>query len=154
DDALPRREAREGDASMTRFLFVLFEGGGNVPPQLGIARRLAARGHAVRVLGDPAIEPQARAAGLELAPFRAAPHHNMRSRADDAVRDWQPRSPMRQLARVTGQLMFGPAAAYARDLLDEIERWGPDALAVDFMLFGALAGAEKAGLPTAALMHT
>ena len=32
------------------FLFVTLEGGGNVPPVLGLARRLAARGHDVRVL--------------------------------------------------------------------------------------------------------
>jgi hypothetical protein len=38
---------------MKHFLFVMFEGGGNVPPQLGIARRLVGRGHVVRVLADP-----------------------------------------------------------------------------------------------------
>ena len=32
-----------------RFLFVLWEGGGNVPPILGLARRLVERGHTVRV---------------------------------------------------------------------------------------------------------
>ncbi|MCP3138253.1 hypothetical protein [Pyxidicoccus xibeiensis] len=37
---------------MRRFLFVMMDAGGNVPPQLGIVRRLAARGHAVRVLAD------------------------------------------------------------------------------------------------------
>jgi MGT family glycosyltransferase len=55
---------------------------------------------------------------------------------------------------MTGEVMFGPAAAYARDVLAEIERFVPDALAIDFMLFGALIAAEKSGLPTATLMHT
>jgi hypothetical protein len=32
------------------FLFVVWAGGGNVPPQLTLARRLATRGHAVRML--------------------------------------------------------------------------------------------------------
>lgn len=37
---------------MSRFLFVTWDGGGNVPPLLGIAAELKARGHAVLVLGD------------------------------------------------------------------------------------------------------
>lgn len=139
---------------MKRFLFVMFEGGGNVPPQIGIARRLVARGHVVRVLSDPAVEPDARAAGCDFAAFRSAPRHNCRSRTDDRVKDWLPRSPIGQLERMTGEVMFGPAAAYARDVLAEIERFAPDALAVDFMLFGALVAAEKSRLPTATLMHT
>jgi len=30
----------------------MWDGGGNVPPELAVARRLVGRGHAVRVLGD------------------------------------------------------------------------------------------------------
>lgn len=141
-------------AAAKRFLFVMVEGGGNVSSQLGIARRLAARGHEVRVLGDAAIEPEARAAGCSFAPFATAPHHNMRSQKDDLVKDWQPGSPLAKLARVAGTLMFGPAAAYARDLMTALESFPADALAIDYLLFGALIGAEKSGLPTATLMHT
>lgn len=54
-----------------RYLFALIEGGGNVPPVLGLARRLAARGHQVRVLGDPAIASDARAFCLDLAARQA-----------------------------------------------------------------------------------
>jgi hypothetical protein len=36
----------------------------------------------------------------------------------------------------------------------ELERWPADALAVDYFLYGALAAAEKAGLPAAVLWHT
>ena len=49
--------------------------------------------------------------------------------------------------------MFGPAAAYARDVLDAVERVRPDAIAVDCMPFGAIVGAEKSGLPAAILVH-
>src|SRR5215470_1961069 len=139
---------------MNRFLFVLFEGGGNVPPQLGIARRMVARGHAVGVLADPCLEPDVRAAGCSFAPFVTAPRHNMRHRESDQVKDWRPKNPIRQLAGVTGKLMFGPAEAYARDVLAEIDRFRPDALAIDYMVFGALVAAEKSGLPAATLMHT
>ena len=37
---------------MKRFLFLIVEGGGNVPAQMSIARRLVARGHEVHVLAD------------------------------------------------------------------------------------------------------
>ena len=139
---------------MKRFLFVVFEGGGNVPPQLGIARRLVARGHTVRVLADPVLEPEVRAAGCDFASYVEAPVQNMRDRESDRVKDWMVKNPIRQLARTTGELMFGPAAAYARDVLAEIDRFRPDALALDYLVFGALVAAEKSGLPTATLMHT
>ena len=45
------------------FLFVMWQGGGNVPVQLGVARRLVEGGHRVRVLADPAGEGEARATG-------------------------------------------------------------------------------------------
>ena len=48
---------------MSKFLFVLWEGGGNVPPQLGIARRLVERGHEVRVLTEPCLASAVAAAG-------------------------------------------------------------------------------------------
>jgi hypothetical protein len=50
-------------SSMSRFLFVMWEGGGTGPPELAVARRLVARGHSVHVLGDPTLEGSARAVG-------------------------------------------------------------------------------------------
>jgi len=37
-------------AEPRRFLFVLFEGGGNIPPILGLAQGLVQRGHSVQVI--------------------------------------------------------------------------------------------------------
>ena len=138
---------------MSRFMFVMFEGGGNVPVQLAIARRLVGRGHAVRVLSDPAVKADAIAAGCTFAPFGSAPRHNFRDRDRDLVRDWAVRDPRRQIARMAEHVLFGPAERYARDLLAELERTPADALAIDCLLFGALAGAERSGLPTAQLCH-
>jgi hypothetical protein len=46
----------------------MWDSGGTVPPELGVPRRLIARGHVVRVLGDPTIELEVRAAGCSSRP--------------------------------------------------------------------------------------
>ena len=138
---------------MKRFLFVMIDGGGNVPAQLSIARRLAGRGHDLHVLGDPSMQPDALEAGCRFHCFVHAPVRHSRDRNADPIRDWEPSSPIEQARRVAEHVMFGPAAAYARDVLETVERVRPDAIAVDCMPFGAIVGAEKSGLPAAVLVH-
>jgi MGT family glycosyltransferase len=118
-----------------------------VPPTLAIARALVGRGHSVRVLAPPSLRTNVEAAGCNFVAYARAPVH--RERRASAV-----------LGRARAALMpvelirAAPARAFAEDLLEEIEREVADVLVVDFMLAGAIAGAERAGLPTAALMHT
>lgn len=138
---------------MKTFLLVMVEGGGNVPAQMSIARRLATRGHTVHVLADRVVERDATLAGCLFHTFIRAPQHNMRDRQADVVRDWDAASPMDQLRRMGKHVMFGPAKAYAGDVLDTIERVRPDAVAVDCLPFGAIIGAEKSGVPAALLFH-
>jgi len=138
---------------MRRFLFVIIDGGGNVASQMAIARRLAARGHDVHVLGDAGVEPAALASGCRFEPFVHAPALGGRDRASDKLRDWEPASPMAKARRVGERVLFGPAAAYARDVLPAVERLRPDAIAVDCMPLGAIAAAEKSGVPSAVLVH-
>jgi MGT family glycosyltransferase len=138
---------------MKRFLFVMVEGGGNVPAQMSIARRLAIRGHEVHVLADRPIEREALKSGCRFHTFVHAPQNNMRDRREDVIRDWEPATPPAQVRRIGERLMFGPAAAYARDVIETVERVRPDALAVDCLSFGAIAGAEKSGIPSALLIH-
>jgi MGT family glycosyltransferase len=128
----------------------MIEAGGNVPPQLGVARELALRGHHVHVLGDRTIEAAALAAGCAYLPFRLAPPQNMRDEAADVVRDWEPGGYERLMDRV----FFGPAEQYARDVLEQVARVEPETIAVDNLLLGALVGAEKSGVPTVLMMHT
>jgi MGT family glycosyltransferase len=138
---------------MSTFLFTMIEGGGNVPAQLSIARRLAQRGHQVHVLADRVLEDAVETAGCHFLTWTHAPQHNLRDRTADTVRDWEAASPPAQLRRIGDQVMFGPAARYARDVLDAIDRTVPEALAVDCLLFGAMAAAERSGLPAATLFH-
>ena len=138
---------------MSRFLLVLWEGGGNVPPQLGIARRLLARRHQVRVVGDPCLEADVLAAGADFVPFTRAPHRLDRSPESDFVRDWEARTPIGEFARTRDRAMIGPAADYAADVLAQMERERPDVLVVDWLLCGAALAGEAAGVPTAMICH-
>ena len=64
---------------MTRYLLATWEGGGVIPPELGLARRLLARGHQVHVIADPAAKDAVLAAGCTFSPWRTAPHkHSLR----------------------------------------------------------------------------
>ena len=54
-----------------RVLIVTWEGGGNVPPALALATRLAARGHAVRVAAPETMRARVEATGARLAPNRS-----------------------------------------------------------------------------------
>lgn len=47
-----------------RILFVTWDGGGNVPPVLALAGRLASRGHAVSVLGSASLAERVEAEGI------------------------------------------------------------------------------------------
>ncbi|MCA1699520.1 MAG: glycosyltransferase [Actinobacteria bacterium] len=131
----------------SRFLFVTWNGGGNVPPTLAIARALVGRGHSVRVLAPLSLRADVEAATCDFVPYARAPVH--RERRASAVLG------RTRAALVPPELIrAAPATLFAEDLLDEIEREPADVLIVDFMLAGSVAAAERAALPTAVLMHT
>jgi MGT family glycosyltransferase len=132
-------------------LFVLWDGGGNVPLQLGLATGLVEHGHDVRVLTEDCLAADVAAAGCRFEPFVEAP--NRASRTEDLVRDSEARTPLGAFARARDRVVMGPAAAYARDTLAALEREAVDALASDYLLFGPPIAAARAGVPTALLVH-
>jgi UDP:flavonoid glycosyltransferase YjiC (YdhE family) len=138
---------------MSRFLFLLWDGGGNVPPQLGIVRRLVARGHAVRVLAEPSLQPEVASAGASFVSLSAAPHRFDRTPSSDFVRDWEARTPIGEFGRARDRVMIGPARLYADDVLAELRREPADVLAVDWLLFGGALAGESAQVPTALICH-
>ena len=135
-----------------RFLWVTWEGGGTTPPELAIVRRLGARGHAVRVLGDACLEADARAVGAELSAFRRAPQRRTRTRESEITADWAARTPLGAFERARDRHAFAPAGLFARDVLEVLKEWPADRVVVDAMLFGGLVGAEASGLPFAAVI--
>ena len=135
-----------------QFLMAMWEGGGTVPPELGVARRLIAAGHNVHVLGDPTIEVGARAAGCRFSPWERAPHRTSLDPEQDILKDWETTNPLVMLRRVRDRFLAGPAAEFAADTAAAIDLVQPDALIVDYMLFGSIIAAQGAGVPVAALV--
>lgn len=136
------------------FLFVLWSGGGNAPPQLALARRLTERGHRVRVLAPRALQAAIEAAHCVFVPVHAVPEHDSSSVRDDLAKDWEARTPIGAAARGRDRIIFGSALAYAQDVSAAIAEERPDVVVTDFLLLGAYVAAERAGIPLAALIHT
>lgn len=135
-------------------LLVTIQGGGNLPPLMGLARRLTDRGHRVHVLSEPSVAGEARAAGCTFTPWPTAPSGNAVDRDLAAARDWELRTPAQVLRFLgtVGDFLFGAAGLFAHDVLVTLEDLPADVVLVDVGLVGALAGAERFGCPTAVLM--
>lgn len=136
------------------FLFVLWAGGGNVPPQLTLARRVAARGHEVRVLAPAVLRTKIEAAGLLFEPYVKAPEHDESDPARSLIRDFEARTPMGAAKAVRERLLAGTAGPIAADVLGIMERTHVDVVVADNLLVGALFAAESAGVPAVMLVHT
>jgi len=126
---------------MSRFLFATWDGAGNLVPTLALAARLSGDGHDVRLLGQRSIQARCGSQGWRFRPVTHTPDFDSAAPAP-ARRD------MRATAR---QLWFNPAAG--EDLREELAREPADIVIGDCMLFGALAAAQAAALPTVALFH-
>ncbi|HEU5000182.1 MAG TPA: glycosyltransferase [Lapillicoccus sp.] len=137
---------------MTRYLLAMWDGGGAVPPELGVARRLVERGHEVRVLGDPTLRDQVLAAGASFVPWETAPHRVTGDHSEDIVKDWEVSNPIAGLQRIRDRLLAGPAAAVAADTTAQLRAWSPDVLLADYFMFGAVIAGQAARLPVAALV--
>jgi MGT family glycosyltransferase len=125
---------------MGTFLFVTWDGGGNVPPALVLARRLVERGHSVRVVAQRTLRSSVEATG---SVFRAFPRElewdTAKGRAiEDQLELWT-------------EVLAGVTLAQA--VLAEIRNDPPAVIVVDCMLSNAVAAAEAGGLPSAALVH-
>ena len=127
---------------MSRFTFVTWDGGGNVPPAVGIAQELIARGNEVRFLGY--IPQQAAISARGLA-FSALP----RSGVFDLYGE---RAPEQRLAAIIRNVWASPE--HLEDIPDALAAHPADVLVVDFSMNGALAQARRTDIPVAVLAHS
>lgn len=123
-----------------KVLFVVVDGGGNIPPQLGVARALRNRGADVRFLGHRGVADRVQAAGFDFDPFTAE------EQFDPAQR-----------SRVTG-VMGGVAKVVAsrrlgREIVAVARHQGANIVVIDVLLTAAAAEIVSAGLPTVVFVH-
>lgn len=123
---------------MAKFLWACFDGGGNVPPSLGIARSLVDRGHEVVFAGRPEMTQRVRPAGFRALELTQSYH--------DADRyAWHPR----------GRLFsYLTSPSVGEELLDLAKTESPQVVVIDAMFGAALDVAPRFGLPTAVMLHT
>ena len=133
------------------FLVATWEGGGNMPPVLSIIRKLISRGHNVRMIGDSCQRAEAEEAGASFSAWQRVAPRPDKSAEFDPIKDWEVKSPPELLGRLRDRLFIGPALAYARDVLEELQRFPADAVLTSEMLLGVMVGAEAAGVPCVAL---
>jgi UDP:flavonoid glycosyltransferase YjiC (YdhE family) len=121
---------------MSNVLFVTWDGGGNVPPALGIAAELQRRGHRVRVMGHPVQDDDVTAAGLDFTAFHSA-------RPFTAVEN---HSPLDYIG------VFGDRGM-GRDIVGELRHRPADLVVIDCILFGAMEAVAAEGVPYVVLEH-
>lgn len=130
---------------MTNFLIATWEGGGSVMPALTVAKKLADRGHRVRVMSDRCNRPEAEASGASFIPWTKAPSRSDRSRESDTFRDWEATTPQEQIKLVMERIWTGPALDFAEDVIAELRREPADLVISSEMLMGVMAGCEAIG---------
>lgn len=126
---------------MSRFLFVTWDGGGNVGPAVEIAKEMQHRGEEVRFLG----QEQQRLA-LERAGFDFTAYSRPGSWTAIGKRD--------SLKNTLGFLSLLIGRGLGRDLIADVDKTRTDLVVIDCLLFGALDAASRAGLRHVVLMHS
>jgi UDP:flavonoid glycosyltransferase YjiC (YdhE family) len=124
-----------------RFLLVTWDGAGNLPPELALARELTSRGHKVDLSAQHGIRARAEAAGCKFIPLQSATQWDIAAK----------KQPEDELAHFIEHCWF--SSAYADDIVSMAMAEPYDALLIDSNLILGLATALTLGIPTAALHH-
>ncbi len=124
------------------YLVALTDGGGTVPPELGVVRRLVERGHRVGVLAEDSTAAEVAATGAAFQRWTHALNRPDRRAEHAPYQEWKIRNPRRLLDEMVEHLIVGPAAGYARDVTAAIRSTRPDLALVSFFAFGAMVAAE------------
>ena len=132
---------------MSRLLFTLWDGGGNVPPILGLAGDLVNRGHEVSVIADPSLGESVTRAGAQHLPWVRAPHRASADPSTEFIRDFEPLTPLGAAGRIRDRLIVRPAEAFAEDTREVIEQVEAEVVISDVLLLGSQVAAVDAGLP-------
>jgi len=121
-----------------KFLWACWDGGGNLPPSLGIARALTDRGHSVGFFGRPDMVGRVEASGFRATQLGSA----------YAALERYGANPLPTVFGYTSSGLVG------QELVEVVATESPDVVVVDAMFTAALADAPRFGRPTAVMLHT
>jgi len=127
---------------MTRFAFATWDGGGNVPPAIGIAQELISRGHDVVFIGYEVQRQFFQAKGYS---FSVLPRSGLFDTYRTSV-------PAERIAGLLANVWASPE--HLEDIPDALAATSADVLIVDFSLQGALASMAQLAVPAAVLAHS
>lgn len=126
---------------MMRVLIVTWDGGGNLPPMLGIAVALAARGDRVRVLGHEVQRTSIERAGLSFTPIRLG-------------RDYVSAEPRGTVDGVLGLAALFADRGIGADARRMLTEESADVVLVDCLLWGATDEIAATGVPVVSVVHS
>ena len=127
---------------MSRFAFVTWDGGGNVPSAVGIARELASRGHDVVFIGYEVQRPHFETRRLRFVPLSRSGAFDVYALSDPAQR----------IPGLMANVWVAPE--HLDDVPDALAATSADVMIVDFSMQGALAAARRTRSPFAVLAHS
>jgi len=133
---------------MKSYLFVTIDGGGNIPPVLGLAKRLLEKGHKVYVLTEPCLEAPVKTMGLGYFSFKK--HYTRTNRKEDICKDWNAK-PFEK--PVFENIIFGPAQIAIEETIQVLKATPADVLVVDCLLPPVLIAGEVMDIPRVLLFH-
>jgi UDP:flavonoid glycosyltransferase YjiC (YdhE family) len=152
------------DERRLRFLFAMFQGGGNIPLIMPIVAELVRRGHDVRVLAGPGIRRLAVPvsdgwrkgiddAGATLIPLGepSVPPHVTAPPLRGLAFGWMPKQ-LVPIARDQARTTLW-STTWASNVAEQVHLSPVDAVVADYWLPGAIASAEAAGTPCAVIVH-
>ena len=123
-----------------RILFAVVDGGGNLPPQLGVARALRARGTDVAFIGHTGVRERVKSAGFPFETFSCREQF-------DIVTQRPLLALMGDFVRIATDRRLG------HDIVAAAHRFHADIVVVD-MILTAAAAEVSAHLPTVVFVHS
>jgi len=127
---------------VARFTFLTWDGGGNLPPAVGIAQELIARGNEIRFLGYLSQQAAIEARGLAFSALHRSGNFDL----------YGERAPEQRLPAIIRNVWACPE--HLDDIPDALAAHPADVLVVDFLMQGALAQARRTDIPVAVLAHS
>jgi UDP:flavonoid glycosyltransferase YjiC (YdhE family) len=123
-----------------KILFAMVDGGGNIPPQLAVARALRARGVEIQVVGHRGIRERVEAAGFTFEPFTCGRHFDPTVQQSLAAM-------MTRFTRLAADRQLG------RCIVDAARRHQADAVVVDMILVAGISEIVASDIPAAVFVH-